>query len=677
MPVPALGRLRLDGRCIGEMISLKVLSEGQLSYQFSLANVLKQIALMRQNGAVVLQLADPTSGSRGDILISDGLAVVGAQMYEPRAIGYAALRGLCSFATADYRIVEPDANQAKKGDHSLNIELENVISAMPNLPTDPSVLYSTNQMLDHLFKSGVQPAIPSAPVVERLNPAHQSNDCAPAIRQPSTSAFASGSSSLSSSSSSSSSGFAPDAQPTQPPAIYAGSAGAAGHSNAAQAQIYAGGGQSAGAQPTTFYSGAAPAPPTAVYAAGAQSATPSMYAGGNTPPGGSPQGSFYTNSSQAGGAPSALYAAGSRTDAAGFSSNAAQPASGGAPAGAKKLTPGQPVPAPQPVPGNQAMVLPAALSGTGAQALAPNNGSSADSQPESVGRSIARAIAKQKAVEPAPEPDRANQPPMTAEEEDAWRLLSRKKNEEIDKQPISEISIPDISELQALTNARLVSETLEGSEMRRGHDPPVKIRYKRSNPFRDPLSFIVTGFTGSLHILKWAFPRVILPVGLVLLLFQAGNLFLKGKHPAAHPAANSNATPATTTAATTITTTSTPPKEAKINQIFLHPKPKPPASKQATVPASAPEIGTTAAAPVVEHHASPPATPTSAHHVAPTAPAARKEHPPRAAKAKHESQAASKPQLTPAPAAEYKGPSSLTGQEPRHRHAYQTTLTDQ
>ena len=147
-----------------------VLIEGHLSYEVPLVSVLEQVLSSKREGSTVLQLADPMTGARGDILINDSHVLVGAQMYEPKAMGYPALKTLCAFALADFRLVQPDAAKANRGDHSLNLEIANILALIPNLPESPDLIDSP---LERIFSHAPQPSGPVEPNMARLDPQHE------------------------------------------------------------------------------------------------------------------------------------------------------------------------------------------------------------------------------------------------------------------------------------------------------------------------------------------------------------------------------------------------------------------------------------------------------------------------------------------------------------------------
>ena len=152
---------------------MQVLLEGHLSYEQPLGQVLQQILSSARGGATVLQLADPMTGARGDILINDSRVLVGAQMYEPKAMGYPALRTLCAFALADYRLVQPDAAKANRGDHSLNLEIDKMLRFLPELPDSPDQI---DNPLERVFNNYNHVAGPVEPRMARLDPMHETNN---------------------------------------------------------------------------------------------------------------------------------------------------------------------------------------------------------------------------------------------------------------------------------------------------------------------------------------------------------------------------------------------------------------------------------------------------------------------------------------------------------------------
>jgi hypothetical protein len=152
---------------------VQVLLEGHLSYEQPLVQVLQQILSSARAGATVLQLADPMTGARGDILINDSRVLVGAQMYEPKAMGYPALKTLCAFALADFRLVQPDAAKANRGDHSLNLEIDKMLRFLPELPESPEQI---DNPLERIFNNYNHVAGPVEPRMARLDPMHETNN---------------------------------------------------------------------------------------------------------------------------------------------------------------------------------------------------------------------------------------------------------------------------------------------------------------------------------------------------------------------------------------------------------------------------------------------------------------------------------------------------------------------
>lgn len=151
---------------------MQVIFEGHLSYEVPLVSVLEQVMHTQLAGPTVLQLADPMTGARGDILINDCRILVGAQMYEPKAMGYPALRTLCAFGLADYRLVQPDSAKANRGDHSLNLDIDQILPLIPQLPEDPNQISNS---LERVFSNtGSMQVVPSEPDLNRLDPTHAS-----------------------------------------------------------------------------------------------------------------------------------------------------------------------------------------------------------------------------------------------------------------------------------------------------------------------------------------------------------------------------------------------------------------------------------------------------------------------------------------------------------------------
>ncbi len=148
-----------------------VIFEGHLSYEVPLVDVLRQVLETQLTGPTVLQLADPMTGARGDILIENCQTLVGAQMYEPKAMGYPALKKLCEFALADYRLVQPDAAKANRGDHSLNLDIQRIMSLIPHLPEDPATI---GDPLERIFNNngGDLKSVPVSPNMDMLSPAN-------------------------------------------------------------------------------------------------------------------------------------------------------------------------------------------------------------------------------------------------------------------------------------------------------------------------------------------------------------------------------------------------------------------------------------------------------------------------------------------------------------------------
>jgi hypothetical protein len=152
-----------------------VIFEGHLSYEVPLVDVLRQVLNTQLAGPAVLQLADPMTGARGDILIENGQTLVGAQMYEPKAMGYPALKKLCKFSLADYRLVQPDAAKANRGDHSLNLDIQKIMELIPHLPEDPASIGT--DPLERIFSNNVgEKTGPVTPNLDRLDLAHATGD---------------------------------------------------------------------------------------------------------------------------------------------------------------------------------------------------------------------------------------------------------------------------------------------------------------------------------------------------------------------------------------------------------------------------------------------------------------------------------------------------------------------
>jgi hypothetical protein len=218
---------------------------------------------------------------------------------------------------------------------------------------------------------------------------------------------------------------------------------------------------------------------------------------------------------------------------------------------------------------------------------------------------------------------------------------------------------PPRSDYQSLSD-RMINELADehaAAEDDENGQRASKIKYKQSNPFRDPKTFVLTIFS----LFKLLLPRVILPALFLVFLYQGGTYLYKNYKPqnaAVQHEAHHQPVPV-------------PVK----NPVFQHARPHVnPAPATASVSPPAPVEPS-------NHHAEPVRPQPALRPVAPKPQVKHTEA--KHTEAKHERPAhtarpkPAEPVAKPAPASnepipEYKGPSSASGGEVKHRHAYQT-----
>jgi serine/threonine protein kinase len=134
---------------------------GRLSFELPLARVLQDTLDDYGNGRYIVRLSDPESGWTGEFVISDS-HVVAAQIDQPPASGYEALRTICQIGSCEYTLNELEEAEPEPVGKSLHIKLSKLIERLPYLPENQGDLFDQETLLDKVFANANMTAIPKA-----------------------------------------------------------------------------------------------------------------------------------------------------------------------------------------------------------------------------------------------------------------------------------------------------------------------------------------------------------------------------------------------------------------------------------------------------------------------------------------------------------------------------------
>lgn len=124
-------------------------SQGQLSYDRRLNNVLEQINELGYPGDSILKLQSRNPSYTGLLIIRDGRKIIGARIESDKTqIGYSALKRLISMADGEFQYVTIKREDFALPDCSFDLNLRYILSLYPNLPESPSELDDDSAIKD-------------------------------------------------------------------------------------------------------------------------------------------------------------------------------------------------------------------------------------------------------------------------------------------------------------------------------------------------------------------------------------------------------------------------------------------------------------------------------------------------------------------------------------------------
>ncbi len=149
---------------------MDVIFEGRLSQEVSIRQVLQQIFDQAHAGRTILRLTALKGGDdfTGRILLSDGRHIVAASVGENRILGYPALKATLDRLDCSFALLRVSPNDNLDLGTTLNIDLQRIITLLPNLPDSPAGLFDEKGLLDKLF--GDFDDVPQGPSQPKLGP---------------------------------------------------------------------------------------------------------------------------------------------------------------------------------------------------------------------------------------------------------------------------------------------------------------------------------------------------------------------------------------------------------------------------------------------------------------------------------------------------------------------------
>lgn len=116
-------------------------SQGRLSFDRRLDNVLEQINELGYPGDSILKLQSTNPTFTGLLIIRDGRKIIGARIESgKKQIGYSALKRLISMADGEFQYITIKREDFALADCTFDLNLRYVLSLYPNLPESPSDL---------------------------------------------------------------------------------------------------------------------------------------------------------------------------------------------------------------------------------------------------------------------------------------------------------------------------------------------------------------------------------------------------------------------------------------------------------------------------------------------------------------------------------------------------------
>ncbi len=150
---------------------MNIISEGTLSYEHRIANILTTVRQQSSSGLILLGLSSLDLQTDGIISIRDSRFITGAISNTDGLTGYSALKRLLSLAVGTYTLSQLDANQLADFDQDINIDLDRVIAVVPSLPENLSELFDQASLLDKVFSKTKQNDLPPVePIITVFEP---------------------------------------------------------------------------------------------------------------------------------------------------------------------------------------------------------------------------------------------------------------------------------------------------------------------------------------------------------------------------------------------------------------------------------------------------------------------------------------------------------------------------
>lgn len=132
---------------------MDLIFEGRLSDQLSTRELLKRIAARNSRGRTFLRFSNSSEALEGAILISDCRFVTAAGIFSGDDSGYSALRKLLALKDSHFAVLAASDHENTGLDASMSIDLDRLIKAHPDLPSEASELFNERALLDRVFES--------------------------------------------------------------------------------------------------------------------------------------------------------------------------------------------------------------------------------------------------------------------------------------------------------------------------------------------------------------------------------------------------------------------------------------------------------------------------------------------------------------------------------------------
>lgn len=133
---------------------MDLILEGNLNASNGTREVLQTLLVRQPEATGILRFSSPRRNINGRLALLSGKFIVGAQITDTDESGYSALKSLLSISDGNFAFLATSNKEALDLGTRLHIDLNALISRLPNLPESSAELFDEKSLLDQVFGEG-------------------------------------------------------------------------------------------------------------------------------------------------------------------------------------------------------------------------------------------------------------------------------------------------------------------------------------------------------------------------------------------------------------------------------------------------------------------------------------------------------------------------------------------